>query len=97
MSDSNSPQPSGWLSRWWLAVIGLALIIGGALVAQGSWALLPNNGDVTPGSSTAPLVSGFVQPEISVLIYVGQSLVIAGIVAALASVALRVLRGRHAV
>ncbi|GAA4178730.1 hypothetical protein GCM10022287_29580 [Gryllotalpicola koreensis] len=76
-------------------MLGIALTIGGILISEGAWLLLPNNGEVTRGSSSNPFVGGVIQPHFTAIDYLGQAIAIAGILLLVVTVALRLVRRRR--
>lgn len=86
MIDRQPRNRHGWLGRWWLAVIGVALGVSGALVYEGAeWSIPRGSVTYTAISGTSVLYS---TRSFGVLQYLAQALVAAGLVA----VALRVAR-----
>ena len=91
MTDERTRR-TGWLRRWWLAVVGLALVLVGGLVYEAAWWTVPT-GSVTysPTNGTAVVYSAW---SVEPLQHLGEGLMVAGIIAVIATIALRFTRSR---
>lgn len=97
MSDASAPPRTGWLGRWWLALVGGALIISGALVYEGAWWSIPRGPATYTSADGSGWVVVFATGPDEGLQHLGQGLMIAGVVAIIAAGVLRIARRRRSV
>jgi hypothetical protein len=95
MAQASTDPRGNWLSRWWLALVGAALIVGGGLVYEGAWWSIPRG----PATYTSADGNGWVVVSATGpfegLQHLGEGLIVAGVVAVIATVVLRIVRRRR--
>ncbi|GAA4188362.1 hypothetical protein GCM10022288_14640 [Gryllotalpicola kribbensis] len=95
MTD-DGPRFSRWFQRWWVALVGGVVAIGGGVIYEASEWTIPRGSVQYTSSPPADwaFVAGGV-PAFLVLERVGLGLVMAGLVAVIATVVVRLVRRRR--